>query len=172
MSNPMNRYALAPLMGLLLLAAPRAQQPRPEDMPQEMVWVDHSGHVTGRVGSVQNAMFYPELSPDDRFIAVSARDGEVNDRDIWIHDVATGAKRQVTSAKGNDNQPVWSPDGRKIAFTSSRTGNYNLYLKSIDSDTPKQHAFTYLAFRLPSRDTAHCVGRKPSPGADPFLIGL
>ena len=86
---------------------------------------------------MQNSIFYPKLSPDDRFIAVSARDGEVNDRDIWIHDVATGTKRQVTSAKGNDNTPVWSPDGRKMVFTSSRTGNYNLYLKSLNPDTPE-----------------------------------
>jgi Tol biopolymer transport system component len=133
----MKKPFLASLIGLSLVAVSRAQQPAAEDMPQEMVWVNRTGHVTGRVGSVQNSIFYPKLSPDDRFIAVSARDGEVNDRDIWIHDVATGTKRQVTSAKGNDNTPVWSPDGRKVAFTSSRTGNYNLYLKSLDPDTPE-----------------------------------
>ena len=108
-----------------------AQQPGPKDMPQEMVWVDRSGDVIERVGAVQNSIFFPEISPDGRFIAVSARDGEVNDRDVWIHDIATGTKRRVMEVKGNDNFPFWSPDGKEIAFTSSRTRNYELYRRSF-----------------------------------------
>lgn len=125
--------AFACLLGFL-----RAQQPGPEDMPQEMVWVDRSGHIQGRVGAAQNSILFPEISPDGRFIAVSARDGEVNDRDIWIHDVAKGTKRVVAPARGNDNFPVWSPDGRMLAFTSNRAGNYDLYLKVLDPDTPER----------------------------------
>jgi Tol biopolymer transport system component len=100
-------------------------------MPQEMVWVDRSGDVLGRVGAVQNSIFFPEISPDGRSIAVSARDGEVNDRDVWIHDVATGTKRRVMEVSGNDNFPFWSPDGREVVFTSSRTRNYDLYRRSL-----------------------------------------
>lgn len=106
-------------------------------MPQEMVWVDRTGRIQGRVGAVQQSMFFPEFSPDNRFIAVSARDGEVNDRDIWIHDVAAGTKKQITSTKGNDNFPLWSPDGRRLLFNSSRTGSYDLYLKTLDPDAPE-----------------------------------
>ncbi len=134
----MRRCGPAILSGLLALGWLHAQQPSPQDMPQEMVWVDRSGRILGRVGAVQNSIFFPEISPDGRFIAVSARDGEVNDRDIWVHDVANGTKKPVAPAKGNDNFPVWSPDGRRIAFTSSRTGNYDLYLKSLDPDAPEK----------------------------------
>lgn len=126
------------VLSSVLVFAAVAQQPGPADMPQEMVWVDRTGRILGRVGAVQQSIFFPELSPDNRSIAVSARDGEVNDRDIWIHDVATGAKKQVTTAKGNDNFPVWSPDGRRIAFTSSRSGTYNLYVKTLGSDAPEE----------------------------------
>jgi eukaryotic-like serine/threonine-protein kinase len=115
-----------------------AQQPTAADMPQEMVWVDRTGRILGKVGATQNSIFHPEISPDGKSIAVSARDGEVNDRDIWIHDVATGAKRVVASAKGNDNFPIWSPDGKQIIFNSSRTGEYELYRKILDPDRPEE----------------------------------
>jgi Tol biopolymer transport system component len=103
------------------------QQPTAQDMPQEMVWVDRSGQVLGRVGAVQNAIFFPEISPDGKSIAVSARDGEVNDRDVWIHDVASGAKRVHSAAKGNDNFPIWLPGGKELIWNSSRTGEYELF---------------------------------------------
>jgi eukaryotic-like serine/threonine-protein kinase len=92
-----------------------------------MVWVDRAGRILGRVGSTQMSMFFPEISPDGAKIAVSARDGEINDRDIWVHDIATGEKRLAHGAKGNDNFPVWSPDSREIIYTSSRGGGYDLY---------------------------------------------
>jgi len=106
-------------------------------MPQEMVWVDRSGKTLGRVGTSQMSIFFPEISPDGRSIAVSARDGEVNDRDIWIHDIHSGAKRVAVSAKGNDNFPLWSPAGKQIIFTSSRSGEYDLYRKNLDPDQPE-----------------------------------
>lgn len=115
-----------------------AQQPTAADMPQEMVWVDRTGKILGRVGAVQNAMFFPEISPDGRAIAVSARDGEVNDREVWIHDIESGSKRVVAPAKGNDNFPIWAPDGKAIIFTSSRGGNYNLYRKPLSPEEPEE----------------------------------
>jgi len=79
------------------------QQPAAHEMPQEMVWVNREDKVLGRVSAVQNSIFFPELSPDGKWIAVSARDGEANDRDVWIHDGVTGSKRVHSPAKGNDD---------------------------------------------------------------------
>ena len=129
------QVALLLITPLLLADVPLyAQQPGPKDMPQQMVWVDRSGEVIERFGAVQNSMFFPEISPDGRFIAVSSRDGEVNDRDVWIHDIAAGTKRRVMEVRGNDNFPFWSADAKEIAFTSSRTRNYELYRRSLSPD--------------------------------------
>lgn len=96
-------------------------------MPQEMVWVSRQGDVLGRVGAVQNSIFFPELSPDEKRIAVSSRNGEVNDRDVYIHEIATGEKQRITQVRGNDNFPLWAPDGRSLIFTSSRIPRYDLF---------------------------------------------
>ncbi|MCC6590474.1 MAG: PD40 domain-containing protein [Bryobacterales bacterium] len=125
------------LFAVLTAGVTLAQQPGPDDMPQEMIWVSRTGKILGKAGAQQNAMFFPEISPDGRYVAVSARDGEVNDRDVWIHDLTAGTKRVVAPAKGNDNFPLWSPDGKEIIFTSSRGGGYNLMRKSLDPDTPE-----------------------------------
>jgi hypothetical protein len=86
-----------------------------EAVPQ-YVMVDRAGKVLGRVGAVQNAIYFPAISPDGKSIAVSARDGEVNDRDLWIHDVASGLKRVHSPAKGNECFRVRSIGPRRGAF--------------------------------------------------------
>lgn len=108
------------------------QQPTAKEMPQEMVWVSRQGDILERVGAVQNSIFFPELSPDEKRIAVSSRNGEVNDRDVWIHEIATGRKNRITKVRGNDNFPLWAPDGRSIVFTSSRVPRYDLFRIKID----------------------------------------
>jgi dipeptidyl aminopeptidase/acylaminoacyl peptidase len=160
---------------LLIAAAATAQQPGPQDMPQEMVWVDRTGQVLGRVGAVQNSIFFPEISPDGKWIAVSARDGEVNDRDIWIHSTAEGSKKVLASAKGNDNFPLWSPDGKQILFTSSRSGNYDLYRKAIDSDQPEQRIIALESAdyaRSWAPDGKSLIYAQAVKGRDLFLLRL
>lgn len=125
-------------LSLTIAAAALAQQPGPADMPQEMIWVDRTGQILSTAGARQMSMFFPEISPDGKFAAVSARDGALADRDVWIHDLAMGTKRAIAPAKGNDNFPLWSPDGKEIIFTSSRSGgNYELMRKQVDSSAPE-----------------------------------
>lgn len=125
------------LLTLTISAAALAQQPGPADMPQEMIWVDRAGQILSTAGARQMSMFFPEISPDGKLAAVSARDGQTNDRDVWIHDLAMGTKFVIAPAKGNDNFPLWSPDGKEIIFTSSRSGNYELMRKQVNSPTPE-----------------------------------
>jgi Tol biopolymer transport system component len=144
------------------------QQPTAQDMPQEMVWVDRQGRVLGRVGAVQQSIFFPEISPDGKFIAVSARDGEVNDRDVWVHDVATGSKRAHSPAKGNDNFPIWAPDGKQLLWNSSRTGEYELFRG--DSLWLKLPASQYP--RTISPDGKYLIYTQADKKRDLFLVNL
>ena len=45
---------------------------------------------------------------------------------LWLVDVATGAARRLTSGPTSDDEPAWSPDGTRIAFTASRGRDHDL----------------------------------------------
>nr|MBA3672744.1 PD40 domain-containing protein [Gemmatimonadaceae bacterium] len=74
-----------------------------------------------------------EWSPDGRQVAFNSdRAGPMN---VWIHSLATGTNRQVTSGPGGDFQPSWSPDGRLLAFFSSRGGQTETDIWTVDIGT-------------------------------------
>jgi dipeptidyl aminopeptidase/acylaminoacyl peptidase len=77
----------------------------------------------------------PALSPDGRTVAyrVAAPNLETNrsESNIWIAAVDGGAATQLTRS-GHDSAPTWSPDGKTIAFLSSRNGPSQIYLLSTE----------------------------------------
>lgn len=62
------------------------------------------------------------LSPDGKTVAFSYRG------DLWTVPVAGGAATPITVAAAYDTAPVWSPDGKQIAFASDRYGNFDVFV--------------------------------------------
>ncbi len=62
------------------------------------------------------------ISPDGKTVAFSYRG------DLWTVPVAGGSATPITVAAAYDTSPVWSPDGKEIAFASDRYGNFDVFV--------------------------------------------
>jgi Tol biopolymer transport system component len=87
-----------------------------------------SSTVVGEAADYSN----PSLSPDDSKLAVCIRDPQTRTRDIWIFDLLRGTQTRLTFDPADDIDPIWSPDGTRIAFTSDRAGQRDIYWKPAD----------------------------------------
>ena len=112
--------------------------------PRTLVWVDRQGRETP-IPAPPRAYVFPRLSPDGTRIAVYAQDQEP---DIWLWDLDRTKLTQATFDPGFDTFPVWTPDGRRLIFTSDRAGARNLFWQAADgtgaverlTESPNQQA--------------------------------
>ena len=98
-----------------------------------LVWRDRNGTYVGHLHQLQREISEPAISPDGRFVAVSAKEG--GNPDIWIHDLARGVKTRLTFDRGDDSRPIWSPDGKTIAFSREHS---DLFLTPSDGSAPER----------------------------------
>src|SRR5438477_2757016 len=77
----------------------------------------------------------PRLSPDGKWVAYTVTHYSLKENRgttrIWLADVASGTSRQLTAGPGSDRQPRWSPDGRMLAFVSTRESGAQLWLLPV-----------------------------------------
>ena len=94
-----------------------------------LTWFDRAGKILGVAGD-PGEYFNVSLSPDERRVAVSLQTGSPANRDVWLIDLArAGTPSRFTFDASGDGLPIWSPHADQIAFASSRSGTWNVYLK-------------------------------------------
>ena len=104
----------------------------------QLAWFDRSGKQLSVLGDVAISG-NPQLSPDNKTLAVAIVDPQNGNQDIWLYDVARGIRTRLTVDPGDERSPVWSPDGSRIVFSSNRKGHIDLYQKSaggVGNDEP------------------------------------
>ncbi len=116
--------ASASLTGTLVYAAGRAPS------LVQLTWFDREGKVLGPVGDPGS---YNDLvmSPDGTRAAVTIVPNP-RSRDIWVLDLDRGIPTRLTSDGSLNESPVWSPDGKRIVFSSQRNGHFDLFARAAD----------------------------------------
>ncbi len=97
----------------------------------QLVWLDSAGRQVGTVGDPA-AIDGFRMSPDGKFLAEQVSDARSKNVDLWVVDLARGVRTRFTFAPGLEISPVWSPDGRRIAYTANPKGHMDIYIKNAD----------------------------------------
>ncbi len=87
--------------------------------------MDANGQNVRRVSAGNVDDRHPSWSPDGKTIAVDS--GTSTQREIWLIDVASTRRTQLTRVGANASFPSWSPDGTRLAFYEYRGGAADLW---------------------------------------------
>jgi Tol biopolymer transport system component len=96
----------------------------------EIVWISREGKPLGVIGE-PGAYNGPQISPDQKLVAVSRTDQQTGMSDVWTTDLATGVMSRLTYEPAIAGDRVWSPDGQSMAFWTRRKGKTDFYQHTL-----------------------------------------
>jgi tRNA A-37 threonylcarbamoyl transferase component Bud32 len=136
---------------------------------RSLVWVDRQGRETP-TGAPARPYESVRLSPDGTRAVVSIRDQQ---NDIWLWELARRTLTRLTFDPDVDMNPVWMPDGRRVIYTSARTGVLNLYGRDVDGAGRDVRLTSGANTQLPtavSPDGAFVIGQEVRPVTKSDLV--
>jgi serine/threonine protein kinase len=141
-----------------------------------LVWVDRKGKEEP-LSAQPKEYRYPKISPDGTKVAVNISTGESSD--IWVWDPVRTTMTRLTFEKGYNITPLWTPDGKRIAFCSlvlDQSGNVSgIFSKAADGTGQNERLSTSTdRMLLPnclSSDGKYLVGAE-TPDLRRFDIGM
>jgi serine/threonine-protein kinase len=140
---------------------------------KRLVWVSRGG-TEQALPAPAHAYEWPRLSPDGRAVALGIREG---DDQLWLYDLARDTLTRLT-LDGNLNQtPTWTPDGKRIAFSSDKEGNPNVFWQPTDGSSGMERLTTgeYNQFPRsfsPDGQLLACVELNSTTGYDIWVLHL
>jgi Tol biopolymer transport system component len=133
-------------------------------LDSELIWFDRGGRELGSLGS-RGPYYSARLSPDERQVVMAMTDPTLGSSDIWIHDLQRNTRTRAVLGSTDDADPVWSPDGKKLAFFSCCEHGSTLFIKNIH-EAGKGKTFLNGGFQSPldwSRDGKYVLFTEGQP---------
>jgi Tol biopolymer transport system component len=103
-------------------------------------WYDASGTATGTLNLPPAHYESVTISPDGTR-AVVVRSTSPSESSLWLVDLARGGATALSSGRGRNDSPVWSPDGSRVVWAGDRDGIQNFFVKSVNDASPEQLLF-------------------------------
>lgn len=104
--------------------------------------LDRYGKPTAKIG--QKALYDSAvLSPDGMSVAVMKQDLDNESQDLFVLDLASGAEKRLTTSARTEfvYSPVWSPDSKRVAYVTMRTGKQRVYAQPADGRGSEEFLF-------------------------------
>jgi Tol biopolymer transport system component len=124
--------------GERFLALPPARGPQ----LQQITVFNRSGEVVQKVGE-PGLYGGPAFSPDGTRLLVSKNDQQNGQTDLWTIELATGKNTRLTNDTFPKVNPLWSPDGKHIYYSSFRDGDFPVFRRPSDGTGSEELLFRY-----------------------------
>ena len=121
---------------------------------KEIYFADYDGANQRRVTVSRQLNLNPSWSPDARALAYTTYRPNP---DVFVSLIYQGVLQNPTKGVGTNYLPVFSPDGKQIAFMSGRDGNTEIYAMNVDGSNLRRLTNHPLATR---RRRGHQVARR------------
>ena len=137
---------------------------------RSLVWVDRAGEETP-IPAPPREYVSARVSPDGTQVALAITDQE---NDIWVWNTPDGPLTRLTFAAETDIYGHWTPDGRRVVFSSGRDGDtQNVYWKAADGTGTAERVTesdTFLYVNAVTPDGTHVIARSTYPTRGDDLI--
>lgn len=100
------------------------------------VFLDAVGRITGDLNLPPGHYDTVTISPDGSQ-AVFVRSTSPAESSLWLSDLGRGGASPLSSGRGRNDVPVWSPDGSRVVFAADREGAQEVYVKTVGDATPE-----------------------------------
>jgi eukaryotic-like serine/threonine-protein kinase len=145
--------------------------PGTENVPsRSLVWTDRSGKIEPVTG-VKRPYGSPRISPDQQRLALWTEYSAAN---VWVYELRRGTLTKIAFGD-DDHSTAWSPDGKRVAFESSRSGVHHIYVQSADGTGTEEQLTTgefdqYLGDWSPDGRSILFTEFRPNTGADLWVV--